>query len=103
MISNKDLYLEEYYRSGVATEMAMRQEYEAWQAWEALMTWADDRIRQSEQFFFDLRQENFQSIALAPEDTYTSNEYRWFMAGESQVEGREIPFLTQTPEWRIPA
>jgi len=51
MISNKDLYLEEYYRSGVATEMAMRQEYEAWQAWEALMTWADDRIRQSEQFF----------------------------------------------------
>jgi|GEM_PF-4353093 len=101
MNSNKDLYLEEYYRNGLTNEIAMRQEYEAWQAWQALLAWADDRIRQSEQFFLDLRQPGLEPVNIVPEDEWVNEEYRWFLAGESlEAEARQISFYTQ---WRIPA
>jgi hypothetical protein len=104
MISNKDLYLEEYYRNGASAEMAMHQEYEAWQAWQALLTWADDRIRQSEEFFLDLRQPGLEPVAIDPTDELFSEETNWFLLGDSiETEGREIPFLPANRGWRITA
>ncbi len=106
MISNKDIYLEEYYRNGVSTEMAMHQEYEAWQSWETLLKWADDRIRQSEEYFLDLREPGLQPIELASEDELklVSEEMNWFMHGDSmETEGKEIPFLPGNRGWRITA
>ncbi|MDJ1497812.1 hypothetical protein QNI19_33030 [Cytophagaceae bacterium DM2B3-1] len=102
MISNKDLYLEEYYQNGA--EIAMYQEFEAWQAWEALLKWADDRIRQSESFFLDLRDDSLEPVEIAPEDEVISEEMNWFMRGDSvSQEGKSIRFLPENTGWRIPA
>lgn len=104
MISNKDLYLDEHYHNGAPAEIAMHQEYEAWQAWQALLEWADDRIRQSESFFLDLRQDALENIEIAPEDQIITAEMNWFMRGDSiESEGRAIPFLPITSRWRITA
>ncbi len=90
MLSNKDIFLQEYT---ITTEMMMRHEYEAWQHWQALLTWADDRIRQAEQFFLDLRADNLVPVEIASEDQHFDEEWHWFMRGDSlETPGRSIPF-----------
>ena len=106
MISNKDLFMED--RAAYSTEIRMRQEYEAWLQYQALLEWANDRVEQSEQFFSDLRQEHLRPIMVSAQDQTASDELNWFLDGDTvaedelagEAEGRQIPFQTQ---WRISA
>lgn len=93
-------------QAAYSTEMRMRQEYEAWAQYQALLEWANDRVSQSEQFFLDLRQDNLRPVAVRAEDQPASDELAWLLNADTpaedapEAEGRQIPFQTQ---WRISA
>ena len=104
MISSKDLYLETYYGEGSAAEWAMREEYEAREAWYEIMAWAEDQTLSTGQFYWDLREPGLQPVDIDPADLPDNPEWNWFMCGDSMTEeGREIPFRPVAPAWRIPA
>ena len=85
MISSKDLYLETYYGEGSAAEWAMREEYEAREAWYEIMAWAEDQTLSTGQFYWDLREPGLQPVDIDPADLPDNPEWNSVSSGCASV------------------